>query len=158
VIPTSVYGVATDSLPAAVRRQLGRRAAAVEDFADPGRLVRWLAEDRLMIKGGRQPEVPARLSDRTLIQRTGQLMYELSLLYPPISGIHPAWAWDSVDYETVDGLPFIGAHRNFPRHLFAFTPARHGAGLAWAAARLLVRRYQGDAMRADEAFGFARIL
>jgi hypothetical protein len=42
--------------------------------------------------------------------------------------------------------------------LFAFTPSRHGAGLAWTAARLLVRRYQQAATRADEAFGFARIL
>jgi hypothetical protein len=52
----------------------------------------------------------------------------------------------------------VGPHRNFPRHLFAFSPARHGAGLAWTAARLLVRHYQEEGTRGDAAFSFARIL
>jgi glycine/D-amino acid oxidase-like deaminating enzyme len=117
-----------------------------------------VAEDRVMIHGGRQPQVAERLREKTLVQRTGQLMYELSLLYPSISGLQPAWSWDMVDYETVDGLPLIGPHRNFPRHLFAFTPARHGAGVSWAAARILLRHYQEEGTRADEAFGFARVL
>ena len=85
-------------------------------------------------------------------------MYELSLLYPAISGLQPQGSWDLLDYGTVDGLPFVGPHRNFPRHLFAFTPSVHGAGLAWTAARLLVRRYQQAGSKADEAFGFSRIL
>lgn len=155
--PTHLYGVVTDPLPVKVRKQVGRRAVALEDAGEPHRLVRWLPDDRAMIHGGRQPELPERIRGRALPQRTGQLMYELSLLYPAISGVQPAWSWDTLDYETVDGLPFIGPHRNFPRHLFAFSPARHGAGLAWTAARLLVRHYQGEAGRGDEAFGFGRI-
>jgi glycine/D-amino acid oxidase-like deaminating enzyme len=154
----TLYGVVTRMMPSAMRKQVGRRSTAVEDFAEPHRLVRWLAEDRIMVRGGRQPEVAPRLRDRTLSQRTGQLMYELSLMYPSISGLQPEWSWDSPDYDTVDGLPFVGPHRNYPRHLFAFTPSRHGAGLAWAAARLLVRRYEQAATRADDVFSFARIL
>ena len=155
---SSVYGVVTEPLPAPVRKQVGRRTAAIEDAGPPHRLVRWLPDDRVMIHGGRQPQVAERLREKTLVQRTGQLMYELSLLYPSISGLQPAWSWDRDDYETVDGLPLIGPHRNFPRHLFAFTPARHGAGLSWAAARILLRHYQEEGTRADEAFGFARVL
>ena len=158
VTPTLRYGVVTEPLPAAMRRQVGKRTTVVEDSAEPHRLVRWLPEDRVMVHGARQPELPARVREKALVQRTGQLMYELSLLYPAISGLQPAWSWDSVDYETVDGLPFMGPHRNFPRHLFAITPARHGAGLAWAAARILLRHYQEDGSRADEAFGFGRVL
>lgn len=158
LIPTLLYGVVTQPLPAVVRKQVGRRAVAVEDAAEPNRLVRWLPDDRVLIRGGRQPEVPTRLRDKSLVQRTGQLMYELSLLYPAISGLQAEWSWDAVDYETVDGLPFVGPHRNFPRHLFAFTPARHGAGLSWAAARVLLRHYQQQGNRPDEAFGFGRIL
>ncbi len=155
---TSVYGLVTESLPAAVRKQVGRREAAIEDVAPPHRLVRWLSDDRVMVRGGRQVEVADRLRARALLQRTGQLMYELSLLYPAISGLQAEWSWDSIDYETADGLPFVGPHRNFPRHLFAFTPARHGAGLSWAAARILLRHYQEEGIRGDEAFSFARIL
>jgi glycine/D-amino acid oxidase-like deaminating enzyme len=155
LLPHHVYGVVTEPLPAAVRRQVGKRDAAIE-LKD--RLVRWIAEDRVLVRGGRQKEVAARLRERALTQRTGQLMYELLLMYPPVSGLRPEWSWDSSDYETVDGLPFVGPHRNFPRHLFAFTPASHGAGLSWTAARLLLRQYQGQTVRGDEAFGFARIL
>ena len=152
------YGVLTEPLPAAVRRHIGSRRSVLEDAREPGRIVRWLGEDRVLLHGARQPEVPARVSDRALVQRTGQLMYELSLLYPAISGLRPAASWAGVDYDTADGLPFLGTHRNYPRHLFAFGSSRHGAGLAWTAARVILRHIAGEPTRADLALGFARIL
>jgi len=155
---TSLYGLVTEPLPTSVRKQVGKRESAIETVAPPHRVVRWLPGERAMVHGARQDEVPPRLRERALVQRTGQLMYELSLLYPPISGLQPEWSWASLDYETVDGFPLIGPHRNFPRHLFAFTPARHGAGLSWAAARILLRHYQDEGSRGDEAFGFGRVL
>jgi glycine/D-amino acid oxidase-like deaminating enzyme len=157
-----LYSAVTEPLPAAVKRQVGGREAAIEDAdgeaGSHSRLLRWMGEDRVMIRGGAQREVPGRLRERALTQRTGQLMYELSLLYPAISGLQPEWSWDAPDYQTVDGLPFVGPHRNFPRHLFAFTPATQGAGMAWTAARLLVRHFKGESAKGDEAFGFGRIL
>ena len=59
---------------------------------------------------------------------------------------------------TVDGLPYVGLHRNFPRHLFALGHGRHGAAVAWLAARLLLRQFQGAPDKGDELFGFSRIL
>ena len=85
-------------------------------------------------------------------------MYELSVLYPAISGLQPEWAWSETHYETVDRLPFVGLHRNFPRHLFAMGASRHGVALAWMAARILLRQYQDQALKGDELFGFSRIL
>lgn len=152
------YGVVTEPLPAAVRRQVGSRRSVLEDAREPGRIVRWLGDDRALVHGARQPEVPSRTADRALVQRTGQLMYELSLLYPAISGLQPVASWSGVDYDTADGLPFLGPHRNYPRHLFAFGSSRHGAGLAWTAARLMLRYIAGEPTRADEALAFARIL
>jgi glycine/D-amino acid oxidase-like deaminating enzyme len=75
-----------------------------------------------------------------------------------VSGIQPAWAWDAVRHDTADGLPFIGPHRNFPRHLFAMGEGRHGAAVSWLAARVLLRAYQGEPAKGDEVFGFARVL
>lgn len=152
------YGVLTEPLPAPVKRQVGKRSAALEDANEPGRIVRWLEDDRVLVHGGRQPEISARARERALIQRTGQLMYELSLLYPVISGVQPELSWDGVDYETADGLPFLGPHRNYPRHIFAFGSSRHGAGLSWTAARLALRHFAGEPARADEALGFHRVL
>jgi glycine/D-amino acid oxidase-like deaminating enzyme len=156
--PRHRYVVVTDPLPAVVKRETGRRTAALRDAADPPHALRWLKDDRVMFAGGDQHPVPARLQEKTLVQRTGQLMYELSTLYPAISGIQPAWSWQIADYRTVDGLPFAGLHRNFPRHLFAISSDGHGAAFAWLAARILLRQFQGDPAKADEFFGFTRVL
>jgi glycine/D-amino acid oxidase-like deaminating enzyme len=152
------YAVATEPLTAVMRRQTGSRSASLRDANVPPRFLRWLREDRIMFAGGDQPTVPARQQDKALVQRTWELMYELSLIYPAISGIQPEWSWDFTHYETVDRLPFIGLHRNFPRHLFAIEGARHGAAFAWLAARILLRRYQGEPAKGDDSFGFSRVL
>ena len=152
------YAVVTETLPAAVRRELGSRNAALRDDRTPPHFLRWLKDDRVLFAGADQPEVPTRLREKVLIQRTGELMYELSVLYPAISGARPEWSWHFRHETSVDGLPLVGTHRNFPRHLFAMGHSRHGAGTAWLAARLLLRHYRGEAARGDDLFGFARIL
>jgi glycine/D-amino acid oxidase-like deaminating enzyme len=152
----TAFFASTDMIPARVRQQLGRRTSVVRDLAAPPHMVRWLGEDRLLIAGADTERVPDRLRARTVLQRTGQLMYELSTLYPEISGIQPEYGW-SADYaRTVDGLPYIGAHRNFPHHLFVFGDASHGVTGAYLASRILVRQCSGEMDPADEAFGFHR--
>lgn len=153
-----VYAVVTDPLPAAMRRQVGNRSAIIEDSTNPHRIVRWIGEDRALVQGGRQPAVADRGREKALVQKTGQVMYEFSLLYPAISGLQPERAWDALDYDTSDGLPFLGPHRNFPRHLFAWGSSRHGAGAAWLAGRIALRHVQGEPAKADQALGFGRIL
>jgi glycine/D-amino acid oxidase-like deaminating enzyme len=156
--PRHGYAVVTEPLPAAVRRELGRREAALRDNASPPHLLRWLKEDRVLFAGADQDPVPARARDKMLVQRRGQLMYELTTHYPAISGAMPEWSWDFSYDGTVDGLPFVGLHRNFPRHLFALGHGRHGAGVAWLAARLLLRQFRGEPEKGDDFFGFSRIL
>jgi glycine/D-amino acid oxidase-like deaminating enzyme len=156
--PEEGYAVVTEPLPAAVRRELGRREAALQDGHTPPHFLRWLKEDRVLFAGADQPPVPSRSAERVLVQRTGQLMYELSTTYPAISGAQPEWSWAYTHEGTVDGLPFVGTHRNFPRHLFALGGDRHGAGVSWLAARLLLRHFLGEPSKGDELFGFSRIL
>jgi glycine/D-amino acid oxidase-like deaminating enzyme len=156
--PRHSFAVVTETLPAAVRRQLGTRAAAMRDSGAPPHFLRWLKDDRVLFSGADLDPIPERARAKTLIQRSGQLMYELSTAYPAISGAMPEWAWDFGYQESVDGLPYIGLHRNFPRHLFALGHAHHGSGVAWLAARLLLRTYQGTPEKGDELFGFSRIL
>jgi glycine/D-amino acid oxidase-like deaminating enzyme len=148
----------TEVLPAAVRRELGRREAALRDNSAPPHFLRWLKDDRVLFAGADQLPGPARARAKVLVQRTGQLMYELSTLYPAISGARPEWAWDFPYDGTVDGLPYVGLHRNFPRHLFALGHGRHGAAVSWLAARVLLRHFQGSPDKGDELLGFARIL
>jgi glycine/D-amino acid oxidase-like deaminating enzyme len=156
--PQHGFAVVTEPLPAAVRRELGSRGAAMRDGASPPHVLRWLKDDRVLFAGADGPPVAARARDKTLVQRSNQLMYELSTAYPAISGAMPEWAWDYGVDDTVDGLPYIGLHRNFPRHLFALGHGRHGSGLAWLAARVLLRLFQEAPEKGDEWLGFSRIL
>lgn len=156
--PTQSYAVVTESLPAAVRREVGKRTVALRDSASPPHVLRWLKDDRVLFSGADQPLIVPRLRDKTLVQRANQLMYELTTLYPAISGLQPEWGWDLLHYGSPDGLPVVGPHRNFPRHLFALGHGRHGAGMAWLAARVLLREFQGEPAKGDELFGFVRVL
>jgi len=155
---SDTYGVVTAQLPAAVRRELGSRASVLLDTEAPPHTLRWLKDDRALFAGADQGVVADRGRDKALVQRGGQLMYELSVMYPAISGQPAEWVWSSKHYESVDRLPFVGLHRNFPRHLFAMAPGRHGAAFAWLAARILLRHYQKEPAKGDDLFGFSRVL
>lgn len=156
--PRHGYGVVTAPLPAPVRREVGARLAVLRFGAEAPRFVRWLAGDRVLVEGADQNPVPPRGREHAVIQRSGQLMYELSLAFPAVSGTPAEWGWWVPFDDTVDGLPYIGAHRNFPRHLFALGLGRHGVSASWLAARVILRHIAGDPAKGDELFGFSRIL
>jgi glycine/D-amino acid oxidase-like deaminating enzyme len=152
----TTYVALTDPVPAKVRNQLGKRSTVVRDSADPYHVVRWLDDERLMVMGADSESPPERLKGKVIVQRTGQLMYELSVLYPDISGIQPAYGW-SVDYaRTAEGLPYIGPHRNFPHHLFAFGDSSHSVTGAYLASRILLRYFLDEVEPTDKAFEFNR--
>ena len=152
------YGVVTAPFTAPVRRELGSRAGMLRTGGDAPRFVRWLPGDRALVSGADQDPVAARSRDQAVRQRSGQLMYELSLMFPAVSGTPAEWGWWVPFDDTVDGLPYIGPHRNFPRHLFAFGLGRHGATASWLAARIVFRHLTGNPAKGDELFGFSRIL
>ncbi len=150
----SAYLVLTEPVPARIRHQLGKRASVVRDLADPPHVVRWIDDERLLVMGADTASPPERQRGKIVVQRTGQLMYELSTLYPDISGILPAYGWDAPYARTAEGLPFIGPHRNFPHHLFAFGGPSHGVTGAYLASRIVLRHCLDDLDPADDVFGF----
>ncbi len=152
----TTYLAMTERVPARIRQQLGGRAAVVRDLAEPWHLVRWVDEERLVVAGADMPSPPAVQRDKLAVQRTGQLMYELSTLYPDISGLLPEYGWDESYARTSDGLPYIGPHRNFPHHLFAFGDSSHGVAGAYLASRMLLRHHLDEIEPADRHFGFTR--
>ena len=152
------FFVVTDPLPAPVRRETGSRASGVIEVGDSPRLLRWLAGDRVLFSSSTDAP-PARRPDKSAVAAQAmELMYQLTTLYPAISGVQPATAWDTDGHGSPDGLPIVGRHRNFPRHLFALGAGRHGAGVAWLAARVLLRSYLDEPAKRDEVFGFTRLL
>lgn len=152
----TTYAALTGPVPAKIRHQMGRRDAVLRDSAQPPHLVRWVGEDRVLVAGADAETPPPRLRDKVIVQRTGQLMYELSTLYPDISGVPPAFGWAADYARTTDGLPCIGPHRNFPHHLFAFGDASQGVTGAYLASRIMLRHHFEEMDPADDVFGFHR--
>ena len=105
-----------------------------------------------MFGGASGAPVGARLEGRTLVQRTGQLMYELSVRYPIISGLPARWSWRVPLTSTADGLPWIGPHRNYPFHFFAMAFGWHGDALAWFAAKAALRHFTDAGRKDDQVF------
>jgi glycine/D-amino acid oxidase-like deaminating enzyme len=152
------YQVVTEPLSAAVRRETGRLHAIVRDSDVPPHHLAWLRDNRVLFAGAGQPALAERARPRALTQRTGQLMYELSRLYPAISGLLPAFGWDAAYARTADGIAFIGPHRNFPRHLFALGCPPGGLAQAFLAARILLRAHSGTPDAGDQVFAFTRLI
>lgn len=148
------YVAMTASMPAAMRRQLGGDLI-VTDVDVPPHVV-WRTDDhRLIVTGADQPRTPERGREKVLVQRTGQLMYELSRLFPAISGLPAERGWHVPQALTADGVMYAGPHRNFPRHLFAWGTA-HDPAHAFLASRILLRHVQGASEKEDAYFAFTR--
>jgi glycine/D-amino acid oxidase-like deaminating enzyme len=155
-VRTDTYVVLTPELPAAIRREMTAPDVILRDAASPDHWMHWIG-NRVMFAGADQLSVPDRARERALIQRTGQLMYELSVMRPAISGLMPEYSWEVASSRTIDGVPYYGPHRNYPHHYFAFSAGVGGLGLSFAAARIILRHYQGTPDKGDEPFSFTRI-
>ena len=152
------YVVVTEPLSAAMRKDVGPRTTMTLERRESSRRLRWIGDDRVLFAGAEQRCVSPALREKALIQRAGELLYELSVRYPVVSGIRAQWAWDVPIVSTLDGMPWIGPHRNYPFHFFAMALGWHADSLAWFAARAAVRQAEGTTKPEDDAFGFLRAI
>jgi gamma-glutamylputrescine oxidase len=148
------YAVLSERVAATVRKQLLTSETIVTDTQQPPHLIRWV-DDQLLIAGADQSRTPDRSRDKVLVQRTGQLMYELLRLYPPISGLMPRYGWDVPTATTADSAMYAGPHRNYPRHLFAWA-TRHDPAQSFLASRIVLRHLTGESDKDDAYFAFTR--
>mgnify|MGYP002084792627 CR=1 FL=1 len=149
------YLAMTTPVPAAIRKELGDRSVVLSSAGGEPYWVRWAKEDRLLLCGADQDETSPKNRPAVLVQRTGQLMYDLLRTYPAISGLQPEYGWEASYGGSADGLMYIGAHRNYPHHLFALGGSGSVTG-AFVASRILLRAVKGASEKADEVFGWTR--
>ncbi len=150
------YRVVTGPLPASLRRRVTSSSVVMREATSPGHLLRWTRDHRLLFAGAERLRLPDRSRPAALVQHSAQLMYELSLLYPDLSGIQADYAWDASISASDDGLPYIGPHRHYPRHLFALGAGRSDGASALLAARILLRQCTDSAEKSDPLWGFGR--
>jgi len=148
----------TQPLNAEMRREAGSRGYSLVERGESSRFLRFLADDRVLFAGVEVKTQPERVREKLMVQRAGQLMYELSLHYPSISGLKAEWAWSLPVVSTLDGLPWVGLHRNYPFHFFGIALGWHGDSISWFTAKAAARHFTGETRTGDDAFTFLRAL
>jgi glycine/D-amino acid oxidase-like deaminating enzyme len=149
--------VLTEPLPKAVSKSIGPHRHVAYDTGAPPHAMRWTPDDRVLVSGRDGTRPKAAQAARLDLQRSGELMYELTRLYPDISGVMPAYGWSLELAHSLDGGLCVGPHRNFPHQLFAFG-TEHDPARAFLASRILLRHLQQSTTSDDEQFGLGRIL
>jgi glycine/D-amino acid oxidase-like deaminating enzyme len=141
---------------ASMRKSLSKPGVALSAYSPTRRLVTWTPDGRLLVVGADQNETPARTREAVLVQRTGQLMYETLMMFPSIAGLQPEYGWQAAYGETADGLMYVGAHRNYPHHLFALGGSSTSVTGSFVAARVIARALLGDVQKSDAVLGWTR--
>lgn len=153
----NTYVVATPSLTRDEREAVGLGDVMLWDTARPYHYARWTPDGRLLFGGDDRPQTPRRTRRALLRTRARRLWRELIDLYPALADRQPEYAWEGLFATTADGLPLIGRHRRYPRHLFALGYGGNGMTFGFLAARALVRIARGkDDDDAERLFGFDR--
>jgi glycine/D-amino acid oxidase-like deaminating enzyme len=152
----NTYVIATPRLAARTRASVGLGDVMLWDTERPYHYARWTPDGRLIFGGRDRPHKSGRDRAAGIRAQADLLTADLAALYPLLDGVTPEYAWEGLFATTPDGLPYIGAHRRYPRHLFALGYGGNGMTFGFLAAQILARMIQGRATGEDTMFGFTR--
>ena len=152
----NTYVAATRRITARERRALGVGEVMLWDTARPYHYARWTADHRLLFGGGDRPHVTGRRRVRAFRESVAALRKHFEQLLPPLAAIDVEYAWEGLFATTPDGLPYVGPHRDYPRHLFALGYGGNGMTFGFLAAQLLLDCYRGKRSDDQQLFGFDR--
>jgi glycine/D-amino acid oxidase-like deaminating enzyme len=152
----NTYVIATRRLPDKLRRKLLRARTMLWDTNKPYHYLRWSEDNRLIIGGEDSHHRSARGSRRRLTAGSDRLRNYQAAVYPGLALEEPEYAWEGLFAETPDGLPYIGPHRRYPKHLFALGYGGNGMTVSFLTAQLLLKRYQNRPHPDEELFSFGR--
>jgi glycine/D-amino acid oxidase-like deaminating enzyme len=152
----NTYVAATRRVTMPERRALGLGEVMLWDTSRPYHYARWTADHRLLLGGGDRPRVTGRQRVRTFRKSVAALREHFERLLPPLAAINVEFAWEGLFATTPDGLPYIGAHGDYPRHLFALGYGGNGMTFGFLAAQLLLDCYRGKHPGDQRLFTFDR--
>jgi glycine/D-amino acid oxidase-like deaminating enzyme len=152
----NTYVVATRRLTARQRASLGLGRVMLWDTGRPYYYARWTRDRRLVLGGGDRPRVAERRRRRALREGAADVVGYFTGLYPALRDVAVEYAWEGLFATTPDGLPYIGPHRRYPKHLFALGYGGNGMTFGFLAARLLLDWYKGRPSADHRLFTFSR--
>jgi glycine/D-amino acid oxidase-like deaminating enzyme len=133
------YVLATRRLHARQRRP----RVMAWDTDRPYHYLRWSEDGRLMLGGEDTRHRGSKGSRQRAARARARLTAYLDRIYPELAEEKAEYAWEGLFAETPDGLPYIGRHSRYPRHLFALGYGGNGMTASFLAARTLLDLYQG---------------
>ena len=151
------YVIATRKLPAWARPHGARTSVMAWDTDRPYHYARWTG-GRLLVGGEDTVHRSARGSRARIARARERLLSHLGQVFPQLASERLDFAWEGLFAETPDGLPYIGTHSRYPKHLFALGYGGNGMTASFLAARMLLDLYQGRDKRgaAADLFAFRR--
>ena len=150
------YVMATQPLTSREKRELGLGDVMLWDTERPYHYARWTDDQRLLIGGADRPLVSGRRRAAVFTRATRELQAYFEQLLPALADVSIDYAWEGVFAVTPDGLPYIGPHHRYPRHLFALGYGGNGMTFGFLASRLLLERVQGVRSADHALFAFGR--
>jgi len=152
----NTYVLATRPLTPEERRHIGPGAVMLWDMERPYHYARWTSDHRLILGGRDRAVVHGRSRRRALDEGTRGVRADFTRLYPALADVEIDYRWEGLFATTPDGLPYIGPHRRYPRHLFALGYGGNGMTFGFLASRLLLDWYRGDRSTDHALFAFSR--
>ena len=133
-----------DTYVLATKRIRGHRAPSIMawDTDRPYHYVRWTEEGRVLVGGEDTPHRSKKGSRRRIAKARACLRAYLAQIYPTLPEDVIEYGWEGLFAETPDGLPYVGEHSRYPRHLFALGYGGNGMTASFPAAQTLVDLYQ----------------
>jgi len=153
---TNTYVAATRRMTAREQRAIGLSDVMLWDTARPYHYARWTADRRLVFGGGDRAQVTGRRRVRAFREGVADLRRHFERLLPALAAIENDFAWEGLFATTPDGLPYIGVHADYPRHLFALGYGGNGMTFGFLAARLLLDWHRGGRSSDHRLFAFDR--
>ena len=151
------YVAVTPPLSDAERRAIGLRRVMIWDTSRPYHYARWTADGRLLVGGGDRRVTPGRRRAARFREAVRELREDLTAVLPALADIGIERAWEGLFAMTADSLPYIGAHRRYPGHLFALGYGGNGMTFGFLAARMLREQWQGVVSPDHDLFRFGRL-
>jgi glycine/D-amino acid oxidase-like deaminating enzyme len=149
------YVVATEPLSSKTRRSLGLSDVMLWDTGRPYHYARWTIDGRLLLGGGDRPAASGQRRIAAFRAGVANVRDYFQQLYPALKHVRTQ-AWEGLFATTPDGLPYIGTHRRYPRHLFALGYGGNGMTFGFLASRLLLEQLSGSPSDDHELFAFGR--
>jgi glycine/D-amino acid oxidase-like deaminating enzyme len=120
------YVLATRPLSVSQQREIGIGDVMIWDTQRPYR-----------------PAVPGQARTAAFRKATTELREHFEALLPALADVAIDRSWEGLFAMTPDGLPYIGPHGRYPRHLFALGYGGNGMAFGFHAARTLLEQWQG---------------